>query len=654
MSQKLSDVLNRSSVSPNNDDKSLKVEANKVQIIKLPSGNNTLHTSSDVKSKIVSPANELTYWTGRWRLTGDTSVSDRSEVIDDIFRGEGSFWKKVGKYLEDKGKEVGYKLAGNIISDIIPADENTVSVLNFLNSNVSSNSWLGKVLNKGWFRNISASWLSSSAAKRGTSSKIVSYRGDAKNTFITETKVGYVEYAPRDERLSGTANKYGIGNAIVSKFVKSGRNGIHGSDRASEWAQIARQQLSSDTIQHIIAESIKSEADKLNIPCQVPDSKIMYFGGNIQDAIGTILARDVVYGDIKSGSQGVKTKDSETSSSSDPTNSIRRYWQKYGNRADPYNEAKTIEKNKRISLNDVIENIRSSGLESDYHMMSGFEIGSNHDWIIRLSPYYSPIAGRYTCTPPLPCYQLPRNAIMQHDSENGLTSKGWYDQLKKGVTEKVYARVHDRLKSNGYSVSDHETIDDNNNYFSFGYDCPCLTYNFNIGTIRSDQLKLWNGDTIDTFNGMNYHMTLNMSILDDIYGSMNKYLMSYINACYDSVGGSMAPYWASLFVIDLIIFRTGKQINWRFKLIGSPIEWSPSLTGENSPNESRVDITFSIVGLIQPGDIISDKNSGYNEDRFIGTNNKFHGSWHGNDKPAFSLAKLKKSDFGIQVNIPKT
>ena len=57
-----------------------------------------------------------------------------------------------------------------------------------------------------------------------------------------------------------------------------------------------------------------------------------------------------------------------------------------------------------------------------------------------------------------------------------------------------------------------------------------------------------------------------------------------------------APYYACAFDIRLYVFRSGKQINHAIKLIGIPIDYPIKLEGSQDPNESRVDITFSIIG----------------------------------------------------------
>lgn len=681
MSQKLSDILGRSTISPNKDDKSLKQDPNKVQIVKLPSGNNQLHVSSDAKSNIVQSDHNPTNWTGVWKVneigdidtnTGasgyhEASIDGATDLKDEV--------KKIGKYLEEKGNKFLWKISGNILSDFVPAGSGSLTALSFLNRTVSSNSWIGKeILSKDWFKGITNSWISSSASKFSNGEVQHVTRGGGKYYYSGDVHKDKSIKAPTDVRLTSIVSKWQLkdaGKTFLSKSKSllgiSGSDGEHDHDKRSEaWASIARKMMTSSQIQGEITTAIKAEADELGVPVRIPDNKITYFGGNIQDAVYKILAQDVIYGDVKSGYFGEGKQDHAESNRSKAadgksgliaTDKAKDFYFKYGYRGDPYNDIKSMDPNGyHISLNDVIHNIRSQHIESDYHILSGFEIGSNHDWMIRLAPYIGP---RGTCVPPLPCYMLPRNAVMGSDKSNANSKTGFNSSSissakaslrnhAKKISNKVYAKIAERI---GTTATELEQSDGKGNFFSFGHDCPCLTYNFNIGTIKTDQLKLWNGDTLDTFNGMNYHMTLNMSVLDDLFGSFTKYWNSYINECYNPTNSSMAPYWASLFVIELIIFRTGKQINWHYKLIGSPIEWSPSFTGEQSPNEMRVDITFGIVGIIQPTDLTSTSNSGYNEPKVLKASDSFGDSWYGNGKGSIALAKIPKGKFGIQVNM---
>jgi hypothetical protein len=81
---------------------------------------------------------------------------------------------------------------------------------------------------------------------------------------------------------------------------------------------------------------------------------------------------------------------------------------------------------------------------------------------------------------------------------------------------------------------------------------------------------------------------------------MYKYMIHYINSVYDINTSSMAPYYDMAFEIELIIFRTGNQVNHSYRFIGIPIEFTPRLEGSQEANECRVDMTFGIIGLIPP------------------------------------------------------
>ena len=101
--------------------------------------------------------------------------------------------------------------------------------------------------------------------------------------------------------------------------------------------------------------------------------------------------------------------------------------------------------------------------------------------------------------------------------------------------------------------------------------------------------------------GMSYNAMMSISILDDVYGSMKKYMATFINSAYDIVTNSMAPYYAIAFQLELIILRAGGQINYHHKFIGVPTEYTIRHSGsQDTTEEGRVDLTFGIIGYKTP------------------------------------------------------
>lgn len=262
------------------------------------------------------------------------------------------------------------------------------------------------------------------------------------------------------------------------------------------------------------------------------------------------------------------------------------------------------------TFSEAIEALKGGGYLAGYQDYAGFEIGSNHQWKIEIYPYpheyddienYSTL-GRKSCTPPLPVYFLP-NLWKEKDSIESCLPKstGLSGQLLNDLTNDVCKDIVKQVVPIMDDVTSPDVaaeIAKNNVMFSFSRNTPVLSYDLNFGTIKTESLKLFNGNSVEIFAGMNYNATMNMSILDDIYCSMYKYMMLYINSVYDIKTHSMAPYYNCAFQINLKIFRSGGQVNHSFKFIGIPIEFTPRFDGQQEPNEARVDITFGIIGFI--------------------------------------------------------
>lgn len=293
-------------------------------------------------------------------------------------------------------------------------------------------------------------------------------------------------------------------------------------------------------------------------------------------------------------------------------------------------------------IQSYLQRLNQEGLLTGYKDYAGFEIGSNHDWMIKIYPYPHDEAdkqkfnalGRFTCVPPLPYYGLPnmwylhdditdirRNAIINDSSSSKSWSpfKGGKSKFSKAaaaignsVANSAKHWLEDRYNGlvNGDTKNDitaNQIFTDEFDvtkqidragvgYVSFGEYCPALSYDLNYGSPKTEDVRLFNGSSMQVIHGMQYNITLNVSILDDVYHSMQKYMNQYYNCIYDLGGSSMAPYYACAFDIRLYVFRSGKQINHAIKLIGIPIDYPIKLEGSQDPNESRVDITFSIIG----------------------------------------------------------
>jgi len=270
------------------------------------------------------------------------------------------------------------------------------------------------------------------------------------------------------------------------------------------------------------------------------------------------------------------------------------------------------------TIEEYLKELDSKGLLTGYKDYAGFEIGSDHDWVIQIFPYPHDIEdkekfsdkglGRVSRTPELPCYIVPNfwptmvnnsadKSFGQTMAEAGINALSSFVGLETGIDDY-------QLNTTRYNIDDQYRTQYANStkgggdirFVDFSEYCPVISYDLSYGNPKTESYELFNGSSFDTILGFQYNMMLNLSILDDLYGSMRKYFNYYYNQIYDLKNNAIAPYYAIAFDIRLYIFRSGKQIKDALKLIGIPMDYSPRLSGDSEPNESRVDVTFSIIG----------------------------------------------------------
>ena len=322
---------------------------------------------------------------------------------------------------------------------------------------------------------------------------------------------------------------------------------------------------------------------------------------------------------------------------------------------DPYDSSSKIQY--FSTFGEAIEDLRGRGLLSSYKDIAGFEMGSDHLWKIKILPYpydkddvqmFSSL-GRTSVVPPLPCYSLPDmwKESSKTDSSIAGKIKGFVGNITKesgpklsintpnmSVIGKGIGGMMNSLNSGG---GDGGTI------FSFSHNPPVLSYDITVGSMRADSMRLFNGSSSEVMAGMSYNALMSISILDDVYGSMKKYMSTFINAAYDINTNSMAPYYSIAFQLELIILRAGGQVNYHHKFIGVPTEYTVRHSGsQDTTEENRVDLTFGIIGYKTPTgasrQVYYNDMGGRAKDKTIGGNEK-----------SFSLGKLKWRDITFKM-----
>lgn len=239
----------------------------------------------------------------------------------------------------------------------------------------------------------------------------------------------------------------------------------------------------------------------------------------------------------------------------------------YTNLVSVYGDSKLV-KSPKDAVRWAVEEL---GISSGYSELAGFEPGSDHQWSIQLYPYNGPgrdnigeIYSDFSLVPALPEYELPK-------------------VISKPITE-------------GAKASDYY----GNSRFSFGKQCPCLSYNLSFGNQETKDISLFNNSKIQIPLGFSYNINLQLSIIDDVHGSMKKYMNKYFNMIYSLRDASLARYDMAAFVIRLVILKPGYKTKWDFKFIGVPYNYTPQFEGSEDANPSTISIDFSIVGMVQP------------------------------------------------------
>jgi len=322
---------------------------------------------------------------------------------------------------------------------------------------------------------------------------------------------------------------------------------------------------------------------------------------------------------------------------------------KYFNFTDPYS---LTEVDKNIDTIGKMQGwLKEYGYLSGYNDLAGFEIGSDHQWRIQIYPYpHEEIdieafgrMGRTSCTPGLPYYYLPNFWDTNKLRITGSTKDYKHDFDFLGESRKLETDHYVTAPIAATKPNDVDAyhLDENlGSLFSYSDYTPVLNYDLNIGTLKTESLRLFNGSQVEIFAGMTYNVTMNMSILDDAYGSMYKYMQYYINCVYDMQEQGLAAYYSCAFQINLIIFRSAYKIKHEFKLIGVPIEYTPRLSGSQDANESRIDITFGIIGFIPPRKNFT--TNSFIESNRVGKNPDSNKIWTNTNE-------IKWSDIGLRI-----
>jgi hypothetical protein len=209
------------------------------------------------------------------------------------------------------------------------------------------------------------------------------------------------------------------------------------------------------------------------------------------------------------------------------------------------------------------------GLNFGYKKWAGFEIGTDHLWDIKMKPYnYSNTGARNKDT----------GNWEGHDGVGSVFGKLPYYYIPQ------------------ISVDGQITY----KRFSFGKNLPVISYELNFGTQHTKDIPLYNNSGFVFPIGFNYNILLSLNIVDDMFHSMKKYLVKCLNDIYDMKKNEAAPFYKAAWEVDLTIFRTGFEKNYRTKLIGCPINYTLIYDGQSEPGATQIHLDLGIVGIVSP------------------------------------------------------
>lgn len=217
----------------------------------------------------------------------------------------------------------------------------------------------------------------------------------------------------------------------------------------------------------------------------------------------------------------------------------------------PYTQTRSNVKN---PLEAIAWATSTLGASIGYKDWQGFSVGTDHIWDMKIKPYIPPSGN--TFTPDLPVIDI--------------------------ATWEV----------NGDDLTLNKTA------FDFAEHTPVVTYNLNFGQTRSKDIPLFNESKVTIPLGMSFQNLLSVTLVDDQDRSMFKYMNKYINAVYDPEEYTVAPYDEAAFEIQLIVFKPGYKVNFQFKFICVPVDYSPLLEGSSEVGSGAdLKIDFNIIGI---------------------------------------------------------
>lgn len=175
----------------------------------------------------------------------------------------------------------------------------------------------------------------------------------------------------------------------------------------------------------------------------------------------------------------------------------------------------------------------------------GFSVDSTHSWEIKLEPYDN---GPNTITPDFP--------TVYHESDPSKVMTDFKNWL------------------------------------------PIVSYDYTVGKIKTQEIKLFNESSLTLPIGITYDHTIKISMIDDMNKTLDKYFNHYLNRIYNPITHAVTPYKNACFLLTLYVLRPDKKINLKFPLICILQEKELSYSGTEAAEHTSLDLTFTIVGVV--------------------------------------------------------
>lgn len=162
---------------------------------------------------------------------------------------------------------------------------------------------------------------------------------------------------------------------------------------------------------------------------------------------------------------------------------------------------------------------------------------------------------------------------------------------------------HDQVGGHPYSWSVGGSVALTNNRINYGVYAPVNQLSFKMVKGKSESLDIFAGLKYKFPFTTNYDMSMSLTFVDDMYKSLETYLIDYLRRTVSMNSLGVVPWQNLLWEIDLVMLRPGPAIERCFRFItlidSDGLHYEVQRTGANNSNgPATINVNFSIVGML--------------------------------------------------------